>query len=358
MVDKKKDTEATRETLCDYPWIPEVVSQRTQRTSNELNDLLRESSNCLEIRSSSVGAASGDLSALGVLATKDIPKDENILYCKTGFGVHTNPDENNCNNCGVLLQKSTTIRLTCCPHLRFCDQECRQIYESSYHQPTCGVNMAGLWDGNSVNIRALEAAFSALAVINAIFGRLFCICKQAKSNMLEHFFVKCLTPPKVTDLIIPWTLQGNVRGPHETLLRMKGDPYSIIYDVWILQTVLYDFYLPLYHKTNYYRYRVKNNAIIGLLPNEKLLLSCEPIISMFNHSCDPDIYRPSREISSTTRWSSRRRITNGSEIFNCYLGLHHDIDHVPTTNKVQREEILRNWLGDIPCGCARCVSEL
>ena len=344
--------------LCDYPWIPQMVFQRSQRTFDELNDLVQKSSKCLEIRRSSVGAASVDSCGLGVFATREITKDEEILHRKTEFSVHTNPDENNCHNCGVLLQNSTTVRLDCCPHLHFCDQECRQICESSYHQPTCGVDMAGLWDGHPMNFRGFETDFFAPAIVTAIFGRLFCICKNAESNMLEHLFVRSLTSPKIVNSILPWTLQGNVRGPHETLLRIKEDPYSITYDAWILQTVLYDFFLPLCRKADHHRYRVKNNAIAHRLPNDKLLVVCDPIVSLFNHSCDPNIYRGSKEMSSTTKFSSRRLIANGSEVFNCYLGLNHNIDQIPAGSKIQRKKILKDWFGEMPCACARCISEL
>ena len=128
-----------------------------------------------------------------------------------------------------------------------------------------------------------------------------------------------------------FSLDRDIAVPNEALQQCGVDIYADErFDTWVLFTVAA---------------RLDNNSWTN--PSCAVL---NPLFSLFNHSCDPNVeWRSSRD-HRTIKMTTARDVAMGEQLFVEYDSFEHK------KPVAQRRERLGKWI-DGPCLCTRCVRE-
>lgn len=128
-----------------YPWVAENFRVRNKNLIDAANHKLKQHSKVLSIRKS-------DIHGYGMFAKRAIKEGEILLRTPTPFGVsyeQLDTDEQavtQCYNCFKKLEDGDMLTFPCCPHLKFCSAECKEIASSDYHTALCGKDFSNIYN--------------------------------------------------------------------------------------------------------------------------------------------------------------------------------------------------------------------
>jgi hypothetical protein len=219
-----------------YPWTPAELRMRDDETIALANKMLESCSDSLEIRPSSLGNLKKAATAqcLGVFAKRDIKKGEKLLDAPSATGTSNKPTTGQyCYNCAAKLKKTPIFSFSCCPAMKFCGEECKNIAEINYHTAICGKDFSELYKAAS----SQDFAESSKARDNLQILRLLAVSLQAGTHPLKTPPIGWLVANYEAQSPIPWSRGANITGPLRTLQILGVDIFAEEYDTWALQTM-------------------------------------------------------------------------------------------------------------------------
>lgn len=313
-----------------YPWMEPSLVQRGDAVFEILGKEFETSSkNCTvsksTVRDTSVdGEQITEFDVFGVVATGDIEIGATILSDATVAGV-TSSTERCSSCCGKLVGDITN---TCCG-ARYCSTACCQA-ASTFHPALCGKDFSFLYDAAKSAGSTTSFSLDSLLLLRVLTMSI----QENASQPLKTKLLDRLTPAYYMDHLIVFNFHAHIITPILTLQALSIDVFSNpLYDTWVLHTI---------------RCRLQNNkhgqTLDGLVGT-----AVNPLYSMFNHSCDPNVEWEHKEENSTLRCFARKSVQDGEELFISYIGY----DEVQYDERQRR---LAPWLGR-ECGCKKCDRE-
>ena len=160
---------------------------------------------------------------------------------------------------------------------------------------------------------------------------LLCSIQDGVEHPLDHSLIARLTPTYAEDKVESFSLQNDIVTPNEALQRFGIDIFANLnYDTWVLFTI---------------QARAFNNSC-----GDPMSESLNPLFSLFNHSCEPNVEWTTTEDHRTIKVKARRNIDGGEQLLVEYDQF---IRNQPL--EARRKRMMR-WL-DGPCLCTRCIRE-
>ena len=229
-----------------YPFVPKDFLRRSEElilaTKKEIeNEAKKLFSSCSlgssPVQDSTYSTNRGAPTALGIFATRDIPKGQSFLLDTTVLAA-TESNRHNlnapeiCDNCCGIIPTTGTLKRTagCCSVL-YCSQKCKDLAWKNYHQVLCKQDFGWVWDDskNSNPIFNLDGP---------MWLRILAVCVQSKRHPLEHPLIARLTPLYDEGLTRRWSLANNIIMPNKILKQLGVDTYADPrFDTWVLQTL-------------------------------------------------------------------------------------------------------------------------
>lgn len=314
-----------------YPWMTEDLVTREDACLKQVQKEFKlESTNCVVARST-IRNVLGNTESLshndvfGVFATKNIDLAETVLIDRTTAGVISSLDR--CATCCNNL--SVTTANACCT-VAYCSEACTQTAIQSFHGPLCSKDFNFLYDG------AKSAKFSTdLSIDSLLLLRVLALAIHEQAlQPLKTSLLARLTPAYNIDQLIIFNFPDHIITPIRILQELGIDIFAnSAYETWVIHTM---------------RYRLQNNKH-GQTLDELHGTAINPLYSMFNHSCSPNVGWEHKGSTSTLRLFAERSIVEGEELF---------ISYVKTMDMewAERQQALVPWLG-MDCECERCREE-
>ena len=160
---------------------------------------------------------------------------------------------------------------------------------------------------------------------------LLCCIQDDVAHPLDHPVTARLTPNYGAERVSNVSLEHDIAIPNEGLQQFGIDIFANPnFDTWVLFTI---------------EARALNNSC-----GDPMVASLNPLFSLFNHSCEPNVDWSTSRDHRTIRVKALRSIRSGEQLFVAYDGF---ITAQPL--QVRRKRMLR-WLNDA-CQCTRCVRE-
>lgn len=221
-----------------YPWTPTKLRMQDEETIASVNKMLEWCSDSLEIRPSSLGNphTAATTQCLGVFAKRDTKKGEKLLDPLSATGISNKPTTGQYfYNCAAELKKTPIFSFSCCPTIKFCGEECKNIAETNYHSALCDKDLSELYKAAPIQ----DLAESSKAQDNLQILRLLALSLQAGTHLLKTPPIGWLVPNYEAQSPIPWGRGANITGPLRTLQILGVDISAEEYDTWVLQTMWY-----------------------------------------------------------------------------------------------------------------------
>lgn len=199
----------------------------------------------------------------------------------------------------------------------------------SYHSVLCEKDFSWLQEEAS----ELRHNGSAMRSLLALRFLAVCVKRGASGHPLDHPVVARLQAQTHNDHFDVFTLTQSIIQPIRILCQLGIDVFSNLrFDTWVLHTIWT---------------RLANNKQ-GFSLAAGYIDSVNPLLSFFNHSCEPNVeYR--NEGSTTVKFLALRNISKGEELFDSYR-------NVQGLDLAERTEMLWPWF-EGPCRCNKCISE-
>ncbi|CAK4034189.1 wd and tetratricopeptide repeat [Lecanosticta acicola] len=298
--------------LRPYPWLREEHTYRSDELVDSLNrDLLDPNStnggkSCCVLKryafGKGVGAREGaDL--LGVFASRDISRDEVIVVDKSRVW--------GCNGPGKQGDLRNLFGGVACMDPGHPNTEGESVQQDLR------------WIRDRCGRRAVEA------IVKVRF--LMCAIEDGVHHPLDHHLIAALTPTYRKDKFRHFSLDRDIAVPNEALQQFGIDIFANLnWDTWTIFVLMA---------------RVENNSW-----GDPHTAGVNPLFSMFNHSCEPNVKWRIPEDHRTMTMSTLREVQKGEQLFVTYNGFMAD-QPLP----VRRKTFWR-WL-DGPCQCSRCLRE-
>jgi hypothetical protein len=151
---------------------------------------------------------------------------------------------------------------------------------------------------------------------------------------LHHPVVNCLTP-NYSSGSDPWTYIEDIIYPVQMLQTLGIDIFADLrYDTWVIRTI---------------RNRVRNN-VSKFNGSDSVFLCLNPLYSLLNHSCHPNMRWEFKDDLSPIHMYAERDIKRGEELCISYNG------DMRFLSRGERQELLKRWFNG-GCGCTRCRVE-
>ncbi|KAF7857178.1 hypothetical protein EAF04_009419 [Stromatinia cepivora] len=315
-----------------YPWMTEDLVTRSDRLIEKVaTEFSSASSNCVVSKSTIRLASSpeelSEIDVLGVVAIRDILSQETVLFDPALAAVVDSTGR--CPTCcGPILDK---IENPCC-RASYCSSSCSQRALDSYHTVVCGKNLDFLFETKSVSSsNSTESSIGS----NLLLRVLALSIRENTANPLKSSLISRLTPaynPNDPQLIA-FNFKDHIITPIRILGELGVDVFTnSMYDTWVLHTI---------------HCRLQNNKH-GQTFDDIRGTAINPLYSMFNHSCDPNVdWRHDHENSTVTMFAERN-IKKGEEMFISYIGKGDSLK--------DRRRKLMPWFG-MECACHKCDEE-
>ena len=309
------DSEEVRCLRRPYPWLHARHRKRSSELVEVLNEQLAQNAACQQdglpycvlkrhaFGGGTYGQDTGDI--LGVFAAIDIRKGETILIDWT--------DTWGCNGPGHDTEYHTFMGIRGCG--------------DPLHP-----NQAE--DDFSLDLRWIRDRVGKDAAGLILWCKFFlCGIRDGLPHPLDHPLIARLTPTYHEDE--SWTeafqLKQDYVVPNEALRQFGVDIFANPnYDTWVLFTM---------------QARIANNSC-----GDPIADCLNPLFSLFNHSCEPNVEWTSSEDHRTIRVTAGTDIEQGEQLFVDYNGFMRD-----QPLEVRRKHLWK-WL-DGPCRCSRCMRE-
>jgi hypothetical protein len=189
--------------------------------------MLESCSSNLEIRPSPFGG-------VGMFAKQNIKKGETVLNTPCASGVSNRPTNGPyCYNCAAKRKAVRVFDFDCCPWMKFCSKECREIASTNYYSALCGKDFSDLYEAASSD----GFLQSAIARDTLLFLRLFAISLKAGTHPLKTPPISWITANHEAQSPMPWSRSVNIQGPIKVLQKLGVNTFADDYDTWVLQTL-------------------------------------------------------------------------------------------------------------------------
>jgi hypothetical protein len=314
-----------------YPWMTESLVSREDRCFQTVKDEFKvSSSNCTVARSSIRNHDPSEESfsqsdVFGVFAIMDIVPKETVLIDSTMAGVVSST--NRCATCCSDL--TSAVKNSCCG-VPYCSQTCSQTALQTFHPVLCGKDFTFLFAASKFATLNTDLSIDSLLLLRVLALAIH----ESAANPLQTPLVSRLTPAYDIDHFIIFNFPDHIITPIRILQELGIDVFAnASYDTWIIHTM---------------RCRLQNNKHGQTLDDLKGT-AVNPLYSMFNHSCSPNIDWEHEGNSSTLRLFAEREIVKGEELFISYIK---SLD----MGLAERQQALMPWLG-MNCRCTRCNVE-
>ncbi|KFZ16869.1 hypothetical protein V502_04861 [Pseudogymnoascus sp. VKM F-4520 (FW-2644)] len=267
--------------------------------------------------------SSGDV--LGAFATKSIAGADTVLVDSTVAGVTSSAER-----CPTCCGRITEEILNDCCSVPYCSPDCSKTALDTFHASICGKDFGFLTS-------AAESAelTTDLSLDSVLLLRVLALSMQEPTlHPLKTSLLNRLTPTYKNDELIIFNFPDHIVTPIRVLGELGIDVFAnAAYDTWVLHTI---------------RCRLQNNKhgqTLDGFPGTAV----NPLYSMFNHSCAPNVDWEHGDSNSTLRMFALRDVDEGEELFISYI-------RPLTMEYAERQESLLPWLG-MECECERCKAE-
>ncbi|QSZ30013.1 hypothetical protein DSL72_004531 [Monilinia vaccinii-corymbosi] len=315
-----------------YPWMTEdLVTRPDQLIAKLAAEFTSASSNCVVSKSTIRLASSpeeiSEVDVLGVVATRDILAQESVLIDPTLAAVVDSVDR--CTACcGPILDK---IENSCC-RTSYCSFSCSQRALDGYHSVICGKDLSFLHEAQSASSsNSTESSMGSKLILRVLALAI----KEDTVHPLKTSLISRLTPaynPNNPQLIA-FNFKDHIITPIRILRELGIDVFTnSMYDTWVLHTIYC---------------RLQNNKH-GQTFDDIRGTAINPLYSMFNHSCDPNVDWRHDDENSTVTMFAERDIKKGEEMFISYIGRGEDLK--------ARQGKLMPWFG-MECACHKCEED-
>lgn len=319
-----------------YPWMTEdLVTRSDELIEKVAAEFGSTSSNCVVSKSTIRLASSpeevSEVDVLGVVATRDILAQESVLLDPTLAAVVDSTDR--CPACcGPFLDR---VEPPCC-HTKYCSSSCSQRALDGYHAVVCGKDFDFLHEAKSAPSSSSSSNLTESSIGSKLLLRVLALSIQEDiSNPLRTSLISRLTPaynPNDPQLIV-FNFKDHIITPIRILREFGIDVFTdSMYDTWVLHTI--------YCRLQNNRHGQTFDDIHGTAVN--------PLYSMFNHSCDPNVDWRHDDENSTVTMFAERDIKKGEEMFISYIGKGKGLK--------ERQAKLMPWFG-MECACHKCDEE-
>jgi hypothetical protein len=314
-----------------YPWMTEDIVTREDTFFQQLQKEFKvESTNCIVARSA-IRNSHGDEASLshidvfGVVATRNIALTETVLIDRTVAGVLCSIDR--CATCCSNL--SGSIANSCCS-MGYCSDACAKTALETFHAPLCSRDFTYLYDAAKSAKLSTDISLDSLLLLRVLALAIH----EGPAHPLKTSLLARLTPAYEIDGLIIFNFPDHIITPIRILQELGVDVFAnSAYDSWVIHTM---------------RCRLQNNKH-GQTLDELHGTAVNPLYSMFNHSCAPNIGWEHEGNNSTLRLFAERPIVEGEELFISYIK---PLD----LEWAERQQALMPWLG-MDCECERCKKE-
>lgn len=298
----------------DYPWLE---AKHRVRSQNVLDDISSEiavniqakstmGSPCIQVKRCTFQPGEedeSDMSSLGIFATCSVQKGHTILVDRTEFFGCNGPGPNNCRS---NLQGASG-----------CGHPLHPNIES---------------DEGKQDLRWVRERTGKFAADSLLLCRVLLACVQ--ENVDSPFDLSALA--RLT----------------ATYHRQKAKTFWLERDIVVINDALEQFGIDIFANSNYDTWvlftimaRLNNNSWTN-----PTVVSLNPIFSLFNHSCEPNVEWESMKDHRKVAMHVSRDVAAGEQLFVEYDSYIHD---EPVDERRRR---LTKWI-DGSCMCTRCVRE-
>jgi len=307
-----------------YPWIVPEELERGKKAVKKLKAKFQTNSKVATVSQSTFGSPSHD--TYGVFANQDIAIGERILSDQSIFSAINVESDKFCWACCGLLGEIVK-GLGCCK-AKFCGDPCKAQCLENYHKAMCGKDLRWLYS----NCTDADPVMNDM--IPLLMLKVLATAVQAGKSPLKVSGVSTLKPDYDSNVPTFWKFQENVVSPIRILQTLGVDIFKDVrFDTWVLQTLFW---------------RIENNKN-GTKLGKRVIVSINPMFTMFNHDCDPTtIWGNPTGFGGAIAVSATRKINKGDEICVSYIE-----QHLPEPKR--RERILAS-IGKL-CDCNRCFKE-
>lgn len=386
--------------LIKYPWLDEKLFYRTPEMLRQVNKSLNTSS--CEVRpvvfgsdsnKTKVSAENTDVGALGVFATRDIPKGQMVMVDRTLLSITSVPGskKHHCEACQAFLlppyfKPHEKVYPRCCRSVAYCSIECRDA-AAAFHSNLCRKTIDYLYADASV-VNNLKNQSQGYLPPSLLLCRFIAVIlpeiQRTGTHPLQHNLAARLVAndspanvPHEEKNSMNWLFKENVVAPTKFLLQIGVDIFRTRdWDPEVIQTL---------------DWRIQNNANMGVssvYPEETIefrqakqngidnflnTCSINSNYIFFNHSCLYNLYWNSstecdndvrdmidmegnilRPGNSAVRCFAKRDIKKGEELFISYVG---DAGVGGSAEeRKQASDSLNKWFKG-GCGCDLCEEE-
>ena len=333
-----------------WPWLTKAQLTRSEQLICNINDEFREHSGAIKVAGSNVREISDDgPNVLGVYATKDIRVGGRVLTDHTIIAACNRHSKDICSHCFRYItnhhdagnnsdnskpsdnssrQHPTSQSCDKCS-TQYCSSRCKEVARDNYHKVLCGKDFSWVHDRDYID-EDLQAG---------LLLRTLAICIQSGRHPLSHPLIARLTASDDRgDRSERWSFPGDIIVPMQILTQLGIDAFADQrYDTWVIRTI-------------WSRLMINKAGAEETVGVRRSIVSVKPLMSFFNHSCEPQLSYHGLDGSSAIEIRACRDIRGGEELYLSYIG--------PCEDRplwVRRHQLVPWFGGD--CLCTRCVRE-
>lgn len=339
-----------------YPWNGHEPDRSSQDSLASLNEFLADAAPKLEARITELPDLTGSeeggvVKQIGLFAKEDLVPGEEVLSEKSILTATARLNDTFCDACAARLPSLVTggedendqaVSCPDCDETVFCNENCLQTAQQSYHPVLCGTGA----DSLAKDAPAKEAADSLYALL---LLRTFALAAHQDIHPLDLLQTKFLWGDFVgSQPSLPFNLHFNVILPLTMLEKMDINIFtsSYHYNTWTFNTL-------------YAKFRGTADARQG--PDGKPEIGAvHPLWCLANHSCNPNMRWEwegkmrfwVRKEGERVDWQPEDHVRGVVKRDEEILGHYCDVE-LPVK---ERREWAKGALGG-DCMCQRCVWE-
>ena len=204
------------------------------------------------------------------------------------------------SRCATCCSDLTSAITNSCCNVPYCSRTCSQTALQKFHPALCGKDFTFLFEASKFAKLNTDFSIDSLLLLRVLALAIH----ERAVNPLQMSLVARLTPAYDIDHLIIFNFPDHIIMPIRILQELGIDVFANAdYDTWVIHTM---------------RCRLQNNKHGQTLDDLKGT-AVNPLYSMFNHSCDPNIDWEHEGNSSTLRLFAERNIMKGEELFISYV---------------------------------------
>ena len=232
----------------------------------------------------------------GVFATRNIALTETVLIDRTTAGVISS---------SIVVQHAAIISQTlsanpCCTTVPYCSETCAQTTIRIFPCSALQQRLQFLYDAAKSANLSTDISLDSLLLLRVLALAIH----EGATHPLKTSLLARLTPAYKIDHLIIFNFPDHIITPIRILQELGIDVFAnSAYDSWAIHTM---------------RCRLQNNKH-GQTLDDLHGTAVNPLYSMFNHSCAPNIGWEHEGNTSTLRLFAERSIMEGEELFISYI---------------------------------------